>query len=148
MRFLALVVSSLVILGSLAYAGDGAGKEMKALAGKWKLVAMEENGTELPKDKLPAISFVAKGDGSIKVKMMDMEMEATMVLDPGKNPKTINIDHQVGPHKGKQQYGIYKLADNRFTVVASSPGDAEADRPRDFDTKGSACRLMIFERVK
>ncbi len=150
MRFLPTVF---VLLGSsLVLAGpDDAAvqKELKALAGKWKLVAVEENGESLPKEKLPPISFIARADGSASVRTPDGEHQSKSRLDPDKDPKTIDIVDLSGRFKGQKQYGIYKVEGDRWTVVvATKPGATAEDRPRDFNTRGAKVRLMVWERLK
>jgi uncharacterized protein (TIGR03067 family) len=151
MRFLLPVLVFLGTLLVLARADDAAmEKELKALAGQWKLVAVEENGESLPKDKLPQISFTLRADGTATVRTPDGEHESKSQLDPAKQPKTLDIVDVSGPRKGLKQYGIYKVEGDRWTVVVATKAGAKAeDRPRDFNTKDmKGTLLMVWGRVK
>ena len=74
--------------------------------------------------------------------------EGTYKLDPDKSPKTIDNLHGSGAHKGKKQYGIYKLEGDTWTVCMTQPGAAKTDRPKDFTTKNTSNVVFVFERVK
>jgi uncharacterized protein (TIGR03067 family) len=127
--------------------GAGADKELRALAGKWKLAAAEEGGRPVPKDKLPPISFTVHPDGTATVHTPDAEFKTRSKLDPARAPKTIDIVYLSGPLKGRRQYGIYKVEGDRWTVFATHFGAKAEDRPRDFSTKQKG-RLMVWRRVK
>jgi uncharacterized protein (TIGR03067 family) len=142
------LTAALAFLGTpfaLAAADDAAvRRELKALEGNWKVVAAVDGGRKFPPDRLPPVSFVLRADGTATVRMGAGESKVTFRIDPSKNPKTMDIVHQSGPGKGKKQFAIYKLENDRFTVIATDPGAKEEDRPRDF-TKG---RVLVFERVR
>jgi uncharacterized protein (TIGR03067 family) len=127
---------------------DAVKKELKALAGKWKTVAMEAGGNPLPKDDVPDFTFVAAADGKSTGQTPDGEMRFTMTVNPKKKPKTIDNMHESGRHKGMKQYGIYKLEKDKLTVCVSAAGSPEDDRPKEFTTKDSTNVLFVFERVK
>src|SRR5262245_54537035 len=65
---------------------DAARKELKALEGKWKTVAMEAAGMQLPKDAILDFSFVAAADGKATGKTPGGEFQFTMTVDPKKKP--------------------------------------------------------------
>ena len=121
---------------------------MKALAGSWKLVAVEVDGKPVPKDDLPAISFTLHPDGKTDVRSPDGKFQTKSVIDPAKQPKTLDIEYLGGPLKGQKQYGIYKTDGDRFTVFSTSPGGKPEDRPREFDSKTAKGALVVWERVK
>jgi uncharacterized protein (TIGR03067 family) len=91
----------------------------------------------------PPLSDNGKSTG----KSFQGEYEATITVDPKKNPKTIDNRHESGAQKGKKQYGVYKLDGDRWTVCMTRPGVAEGDRPKDFATKGTANVVFVFERL-
>jgi uncharacterized protein (TIGR03067 family) len=124
---------------------DEVSKELKALEGKWKAVAMEAGGKPLPKDGVPDFTFTVGADGKSTAKTPQREDQTTITVDPKKAPRTIDNRHETGAHKGKTQYGIYKLEGDRWTVCMSLPG---GDRPTDFATKGTSHVVFVFERVK
>ena len=150
MRFPQIVLISLGMSLLLAGCSDSvAQKELKALEGNWKLVAVEENAESLPKDKFPPISFTLRADGNATVRTPDGEHQSHSQLDPNKQRKTIDIVDLSGPFKDQKQYGIYKLEGQKWTVVVATKPDATAeDRPGDFNTKDVKARLMVWERVK
>jgi len=123
-------------------------KELKALEGKWKAVAMEAGGKPFPKESVPDFTFVVAANGKATGKSPQSEYEATITVDPGKSPKTIDNLHETGAQQGKKQYGIYKLEGDKWTVCMTRPGVAEGDRPKDFNTKDTANVVFVFERIK
>jgi uncharacterized protein (TIGR03067 family) len=76
------------------------------------------------------------------------ETGATISVNPGKDPRTIENRHESGPSKGKTQYGIYKLEGDKWTVCMTPPGAEASGRPKDFATKGTTNVVFVFERVK
>src|SRR5687768_10276161 len=95
---------------------DDVQKELKALEGKWKAVAMEAGGNPLPKDRTPHFIFIVAADGKATGQSTQGEYQATITVDPKKNPRTIDNLHESGAQKGKKQYGIYKLEGDKWTV--------------------------------
>lgn len=123
-------------------------KELEALQGTWKAVALEAGGNALPKEAVPEFTFIIGADGKATGKTAKSEYAATIAVNPKKDPKTIDNAHESGPQKGKKQYGVYKLEGDKLIVCITAPGRAETDRPRDFSTRDSANVLFIFERLK
>jgi uncharacterized protein (TIGR03067 family) len=128
--------------------GDDVHKELKALEGKWKAVAMEAGGKPFPKDRIPDFMFIVAANGKSTGQSPQGEYQATITVDPKKSPKTIDNLHESGAQKGKKQYGIYKLEGDKWTVCMTRPGVAEGDRPKDFATKETANVVFVFERLK
>jgi uncharacterized protein (TIGR03067 family) len=147
-RYLSVLVMIASPLSLAADNADDVKKELKALEGKWKAVSTEAQGLTLPKDKIPPFTFIVGANGKSVVKFGDVEDQATITVDPKKNPKTIDNSNESGVSKGKKQYGIYKLEGDKWTVSMTPPGAAESDRPKNFETKDSTSVLFIFERVK
>jgi uncharacterized protein (TIGR03067 family) len=148
-RFLATAVVFLVASLVRAEADDKAvKKELKAMQGEWKLVAVEVNGEPIPKDKMLAISFVLEADGKSTVQTPDGKFQTQSTIDPTRKPKTIDIEYLGGRFKDKKQYGIYKLDGDRMTVVSTGPGGKPEDRPSGFKTKGTKAQMVVWERVK
>ena len=146
-RFISvLVVLAIPLL--LAAGDDDVQKEVKALQGKWKAVALEAGGKALPKEAIPDFTYIIGADGKATGKMPQSEYTATMTVNPKKDPKTIDNVHESGAHKGKKQFGIYKLEGDKWTVCMTPPGAAESNRPKDFDTKDTTNVVFVFERVK
>ena len=141
----------LVLAPPLSLAADDADdvkKELKALEGKWKAVAFEAGGKALPKESIPEFTFTVGAGGKSNAKTPQHDDQATISVDPKKDPKTIDNLHESGASKGKKQYGVYKLEGDKWTVCMTAPGAAETDRPKSFNTKDSASVVFVFERVK
>jgi uncharacterized protein (TIGR03067 family) len=142
-----LVVLSTPLL-LIAADSDDVRKELKALAGKWKAVALEAGGKPLPKQAVPDFTFIVGADGKSIGQMPKVKYQAKVSVDPTKTPKTIDNVHETGVHKGKKQFGIYKLEGDKWIVCMTAPGAAQSDRPKSFDTKDTGNVVFIFERVK
>jgi uncharacterized protein (TIGR03067 family) len=146
------IICVLVVLAAprllAADSDDDVRKELKALQGNWKAVAVEAGGKAFPKDAIPDFTFVISADGKSTGKMPQSEYSATITVNPTKDPKTIDNLHESGDQKGKKQYGIYKLEGDKLTVCMTPPGSAEADRPKDFTTKDTRNVVFIFERTR
>ena len=123
-------------------------KELKALQGTLKIVAVEAMGKSLPKESIPEFTFTIEADGKSTGKMAKSEYAARITVNPKKDPKTIDNLHLSGEEKGKKQYGVYKLDGDKLTVAMTQPGAAESDRPKDFVTKGAPTVVFVFERIK
>jgi uncharacterized protein (TIGR03067 family) len=120
-------------------------KELKALEGKWKAVAMEAGGKSVPKENVLEFTFIVAANGKSTVQIPKGEYKTTITVDPKKTPKTIDNSHESGAQKGKKQYGIYKLEGDKWTVCMSI---TDGDRPKGFDTKDTANVVFVFERQK
>jgi uncharacterized protein (TIGR03067 family) len=146
------IICALIVLTTpvlLAVGGDDARKELKALEGKWKTVAMEAAGKAFPKDEILDFTFVMAADGKSTGRTPQQgEFRFAITVNPRKNPKTIDNVHETGEQKGKKQYGIYKLQGDKLTVCMTRPGSVEDDRPKDFATKDTTHVVFVFERVK
>jgi uncharacterized protein (TIGR03067 family) len=142
-----LAVAAVALSGPLGRAED-AKDDLKALAGKWKLVGMERGGQAIPEGEVPAGTGTFDKDGRFTFSVADYEAEGTFKLDPTKQPKTIDVTHTKGADKDKQQFGIYKLEKGKLTICTAHPGKAAEDRPTGFTTKDSDHVLVVFERVK
>ena len=143
----ALVVLATPLLAA-ADADDDARKELKALTGTWKAVAFEAGGKPLPKESIPAFTFIVGANGKCTARFGQTETTATITVDPGKDPRTIDNRHESGASKGKTQYGIYKREGDRWTVCMTPPGSAADSRPKVFETKNTTNVVFVFERVK
>jgi uncharacterized protein (TIGR03067 family) len=147
-RLLDLIVVLATPLALGADNGDDVQKELKALEGKWKAVAMEAGGKPLPKESIPDFTFIVAANGKSTGQTQQGDYQATIAVDPKKTPKTIDNLHETGAQQGKKQYGIYKLDGDTWTVCMTRPGFAESDRPKDFNTKDTANVVFVFERAK
>ncbi len=141
--FAALATPLLVAAGT-----DDVRKELKALQGTWKAVALEAGGKALPKEAVPDFTFIIGAEGKSTGKTAQGDYTATILVNPKSDPKTIDNLHESGAQKGKKQCGVYKLEGNKLTVCMTRPGVEETDRPKDFATKETANVVFVFERFK
>lgn len=153
MRNLMKPIFSLVLVLAMPFAlfadnTNDVSKELKALEGTWKAVGMEAGGKPFPKESLMDFTYSVATNGTAIGKSPQEEYQAMITVDPKKSPKTIDNLHTSGMQKGKNQYGIYNLEGDKWTVCMTRPGVTEADRPKGFDTKGTANVVFVFERVK
>ena len=147
-RTICLAFALLIPFALLADGTNDVTKELKALEGKWKAVGMEAGGQTFPKASVVDFTFIVAAKGKAIGKSSQEEYQATITVDPKKSPKTIDNLHDSGTHQGKKQYGIYKLEGEKWTVCMTRPGVAESDRPKSFDTKGTANVVFVFVRLK
>ena len=128
------IICVLIVLAApLLAAADGdddVRKELKALEGTWKAVALEAGGKPLPKASVPEFLFIVGADGKATGRMGKIEYQAKVSVDPKKTPKTIDNAHETGAQKGKKQFGIYKVEDGKWIVCMTAPGARKAIVPR------------------
>lgn len=127
---------------------DDVKKELKSLEGTWKAVALEAGGKPLPAEAVPDFLFIVRADGRATGKMGAIEYQSRMTVDPTKDPRTIVNAHETGQHAGKRQFGVYRVEDGKWIVCMTAPGAVETDRPKSFDTTGTANVVFIFELVE
>jgi uncharacterized protein (TIGR03067 family) len=141
----------LVLTLPLALVADNtnyAMKELEALKGRWKAVAMEAGGQSFPQESVPDFTFIVAANGQSTAKSPLEEYQATITVDVTRSPKTIDNMHKTGAQKGQKQYGIYKLEGDKWTVCMTRPGVGEGERPKHFDTRDTANVVFVFKRLK
>ncbi|MBT5705104.1 TIGR03067 domain-containing protein [bacterium] len=123
-------------------------EELSALEGTWKAIAMEAGGNPFPKESVPDFTFIVTASGKSTSKSPFGNYQSTISAEPNINPKTIDNLHDTGDQKGKKQYGIYKQEGDTWTVCMTPPGHSKDDRPKDFNTTGTANVVFVFNRNK
>jgi uncharacterized protein (TIGR03067 family) len=148
MKRLAALMFVLAIPAALgADNGANMNKELKALEGTWKAVAMEAGGSPLPRESI-SFTYIVAANGKATGQSPQGEYQAAITVDPSRSPRTIDNVHETGAQKGKKQYGIYKLEGDKWTVCMTRPGVPEGDRPKDFNTKDTANVVFVFQRLQ
>jgi uncharacterized protein (TIGR03067 family) len=133
-------IITLLSVVAATYADDTK-EELKKLAGTWTLESRLSNESEFKQAK--ALQYQVRIEGDkwtvlIKGKGSDSD---TIVIDPSKDPKTID---RTG--KRTTQYGIYKLEGDTLTVAFGPP---KGKRPEKFESpKGSNVILSVYKRAK
>ncbi len=132
-------------------ADDQGTADAARLEGRWKVVALESDGRKATPAELDAMK-----DGGWVFKGTEVSFEdpriptvtSSFKLDPGKDPKEIDVIGLDGPQKGKSMEGIYKLEDGRLTICVRDLASAGKGRPSAFVTEaGSGLGLIVLERA-
>jgi uncharacterized protein (TIGR03067 family) len=156
MRYLLAGISVLGVLWGVSAGGDDAAvkKDLQFLhhdgirreneeSQNWTLTMKDGARFGGPKSKEQFQLYIG-ADGVGKVRNQNEFWEIKVTVDPGKKPKTMDIEYQSGPHKGKKQFAIYKFEKDRLIMVATNPGAAEKDRPKASD-KRDAKKTTVLE---
>jgi uncharacterized protein (TIGR03067 family) len=116
-------------------------KEKKGLQGMWIMISREIAGKKTEGEKLGESQWTFEGD-TIKVRFQGKEApEMSYDLDPGKNPKVIDMTSSQTKMKG---IGIYKLDGDTLTVAVSP-----AERPKEWvSMEDSKVAVLVFKRAK
>jgi uncharacterized protein (TIGR03067 family) len=139
-KYIWLAMTAACLIGA-----DDAAKEYERFEGTWKFASLEMNGMKLPLDALKKASLTLKGDQFTYDEGSGVS-KGTFKIDPGKNPKTIDITFTEGPSKGDALLGIYELEGDVYKVCLGMKG---AKRPTEFSaTKDSQQVLEILHREK
>jgi uncharacterized protein (TIGR03067 family) len=134
-------------LTAVAGAQDAAKDDLKRFQGTWYIVSQEFEGKKAQEDEIKGMTVTITGD-RYALKQGDKVLEkGSQKLDPAKKPKAIDLHIEEGADKGKDQVGIYELADDTLKVCFALPGAVE--RPKAFETKpGSNIGLIVLKRQK
>jgi uncharacterized protein (TIGR03067 family) len=132
-------MNALLILGLLVTADDT--KDATAIQGTWVVESVVDNGK--PNQEIKGDRLIIK-NGTITVQRQGEEKKATYKLDPGKDPKTIDVSES----EPKQEYpGIYRLEGDTLRICVPSQGNGK--RPAAFESKpDSGLMLLVLKREK
>lgn len=138
---IAIVVIACSASPSALRADDAAdAKELKQLAGVWKLATLETDGQtrEFP-DNAPV--WVIKGN---KVLYGGDDL-AVLTINASASPKTVDLAFR-DPKKTYE--GVYALAGDTFKLCVNRQTEGVKERPQDFATQGkSDLRFLVFKRL-
>jgi uncharacterized protein (TIGR03067 family) len=136
----------LVVVLVVPFAGEAAPpdpgrvkEEQRRLEGTWKVLSAEADGTPLPVEVTRNFKLSFQGSTFITY-IGDQKREGSYTVDPGKNPRTIDITLSAGPDKGKTQLAIYSVLGNTLRVCAAEPG---RERPTGFETRGKPGVILL-----
>jgi uncharacterized protein (TIGR03067 family) len=144
MNALALLMASVAGLGLQSTPSADEKKELEKFQGKWAMVSLTLDGGKF-EDNVKQF-MVVKGTKSIAMEN-DMERgSGTIKIDPTKNPPHYDITYDSGPAKGMKAQGIYKIEDDKITIVVARPGK---ERPTKLASEpGSGTMMFVFKKVK
>ena len=131
MKAMGLSVLAILFFGAQAATQKAAKKDLQALQGTWKLAALEVNGVDVPVAKLDGTLVTIKDEFYI-VKVKDRDFKVVLKLDPGKEPKEMDMIFQEGANKDKVHKGIYKIEKDQLKICRGLTPDQ--DRPNQFAT--------------
>jgi uncharacterized protein (TIGR03067 family) len=140
----ALAIALLLQAPSLFADDKDKKKDIDALQGTWNIEVFKTDGQAAPEESLKEMKFTIK-DNKYTLTLKGEEMETgTLKLDPEKQVKTIDLEIQSGPDKGKKQVGIYTLKGDTFMFCFARPGETE--RPTKFESTEE--NKAIFSELK
>jgi uncharacterized protein (TIGR03067 family) len=144
-------VKPLVLLAALTvpFVGVSAHADEKSavdpLDGTWKPVTAQFAGQPFPDEVLKTMKLVVD-KGKYTVFVGDQADEGTVVVDPKKSPKTMDITGTKGPNQGKTMLAIYEFKGGDLRVCYDLGGKA---RPTEFASqKESQLFLVTYQMVK
>jgi uncharacterized protein (TIGR03067 family) len=146
MRWYALLALAAGALGTAVEPRGEAARDLKSLQGTWKLVAGEVGGKKLTANQLKQATLVYKGDQYTVRRGTGRRVAGKAKIDPGKDPRAIDLTDADGPYKGKVLLGIYALKDDELMECFAPPGKA---RPTRFATDAATGHFLhVWQRVK
>lgn len=149
MRFALLVVAVVsFVLGAAVTEGgedDAIKKDLKLMAGTWRVISYEKDGKKTPAEQLEKTRSIYTADGKATVQRDGKTIiQATIKIDPTKKPKQSAASYTQGELKGKTVLAIYEIDGNTMRACYALPGQ---DRPTEFSSKpGSGHVLITYKR--
>ena len=142
------LLTSVFVVYSLGFLGaDEPKNEASKIKGKWSIVSMSQGGNALPAEAFNDHKCTFEDKKYSIIVNGEVAEEGEYSFDDSKSPKTIDLDLKKGQDEGKKQVGIFKIEDDKMTVVLGVPGSTE--RPTSFKVEaGSSVLEAVFERVK
>ena len=117
--------------------------ELEKLRGTWKIIALEVEGREMPKEMLGGATITIDGD-NFSTTSMGATFAGKVSYDASGDRSTIDIAFTEGPHAGQKSLGIYELQGDDWKLCL---GFAGSDRPQEFaTTPGSGHALELLTR--
>ncbi len=142
------VMTSVFVLFAIEFLGaDEPKEEASKIKGKWSVVSLSHGGQALPAEVVKDFKCTFEDKKYSNVINGEVAQEGEYVFDDSKSPKTIDFDIKKGRDEGKKQLGIFKIEDDKMTIVLGETGATE--RPTSFKIEaGTTLIEAVFERVK
>ncbi len=149
---LALGIGVIVlVLGTLRSAEkskeDAVKQERKKYAGTWQVVALEVDGNKAAEADARKITVINELNGKWTIEADGKVIaRGTSVIDPTKEPRTVDLTITVGEGKGDTVLGIYVFNEETRKVCLAPKGK---ERPTEFTApSGSGRILAVLKRIK
>ena len=114
-HYLAALIALCACTGSIR-AQNPAKKELDRQQGTWVAVSFRREGAETPREIVRTISRIVEGDHVVWKREGKSFAGTAMVLDPGQDPKAIDVIPDGGPSRGKHVLGIYRIENDELTL--------------------------------
>ena len=136
----------LLILSLKAASLDGPElNERSRHEGTWAVTSMVRDGKEAPADVRDSIRRVVKDDHVTWTRDGKTFAGTKVEYDPSKEPHTLDLIPDGGPHRDKRILAIYWLEGDALTICVADP---DGPRPTAFDAPaGSKRTLQTFKRI-
>jgi uncharacterized protein (TIGR03067 family) len=140
-----LVAATASWISSPALCSNDPGKdELKKHQGIWLVTSSFYDGLEAQAAVTASIKRIVDGDHVVWERDGKRFAGSKIVLDPGSEPKAIDVIPDGGPNRGERVLGIYKLDNGTLTICMAAP---RWPRPEEWKVeKGSECTLRTFRR--
>jgi uncharacterized protein (TIGR03067 family) len=124
---------------------DAFKKDLQALQGTWRPESMLMDGKPLPRERIAKIRLTIKGE-SFTFTSGDDSHGGLYKIDPGHDPKHLDIVITRGDEKGKVYLVIYKFTDGKMIQCMEVSNE---NRPGKFTGEaGSGCLYEVWERLE
>ena len=121
--------------------------DQELIQGKWKRVALTDNGEEPSLEDRTERFMTFTGD-EFTGPQQHQPKPGKFSLDPTASPKQIDLHFPSGPNSYIHIRGIYRLEGDRLTIFQATDWTA-SKRPTSFEPKlGDKRSLLVFERVR
>ena len=139
-----LIVSAVGLSAAAQETKKQAADELK---GSWSAVSMAV-GEQLAPAEL-VMNFKTTFDGRTYINEVSKAVieQGEYKVDTSQSPKTIDFDIKKGDDQGKRQLAVYKIEEDKLTMVMSQPGSN--DRPKSFEVgPGVPVLKLVLQRSK
>jgi len=126
--------------GLLLGADKAADADRDKLQGEWVVVSGQENGKEVPAEKVKGMKMTVNQD-RITVDEGKGKRVMNYKLDATQTPKAIDMTTVEGSDKGKMSQGIYELDGDKLKICFAMP---DKERPKNFSPKENSQEMLFI----